>query len=73
MVVGLLINVATNSATYYGARTAAFGTHESSTEGLNAVAWAVSSAYSFSLLGLVGCSLVAVGLALSVLRRTPRP
>ncbi|MET0622810.1 MAG: hypothetical protein ABW250_07520 [Pyrinomonadaceae bacterium] len=73
MVVGLLITVASNVATYYGVRTAVYGTHDSTAEGLASIAWALSSAYSFSLISLVGCFLVLVGLALSMLRRVPRP
>lgn len=73
MVAGLLITVAANAATHYRVRTAVYGTHHSSTEGLTAVAWAMSSAYSFSLISLVGCLLLVAGLALSVLRRVPRP
>lgn len=73
IVVGLLITVVANAATFYGVRTAVYGTHHSSTEGLNAVAWAISSAYSFSLISLVGCFLIVVGLALSMFKRAPRP
>lgn len=73
MVVGLLITVAANVTTHYRVRTAVHGTHHSSTEGLTAVAWAMSAAYSFSLISLVGCFLIAVGLALSMLGRVPRP
>lgn len=73
MVVGLLITAAANVTTFYRIHTAVYGTHNSSTDGLAAVAWAVSSAYSFSLVGLVGCLLLGVGLALSMLGRAPRP
>lgn len=73
IVVGLLITVAANVATYYGVRKAVYGTHDSTAEGLASVAWAISSAYSFSLISLVGCLLLVVGVALSMLRRVPRP
>jgi hypothetical protein len=68
IVVGLLITVAANVTTYYRVRTAVYGTHESTAEGLASIAWAMSSAYSFSLVSLVGCFLLVVGLALSVLK-----
>lgn len=73
IVVGLLITVAGNVATYYGVRTAVYGMQHSATEGIGSIAWGMSSAYSFSFISLVGCFLLVVGLALSVMRRSPRP
>jgi hypothetical protein len=73
IVVGLLITVAANVTTFYRVRTAVYGTHDSTAEGLASVAWAISSAYSFSLISLVGCFFMVVGLALSTFRRVPRP
>ena len=72
-VVGLLLTVAGNVATYYGVSTAVYGIRHSETEGIASVAWGMSSAYTFSFVGLVGCFLLVVGLALSFLRKSPRP
>lgn len=73
IVVGLLITVASNLKTYYGIRTAVYGMQNSATEGIGSVAWGMSSAYSFSFIGLIGCFLLVVGLALSLVARSPRP
>ena len=72
IVVGLLINVAGNLATYYGVRKAVYGMQNSATEGIGSVAWGMSTAYSFSFVSLVGCFLLIVGLALSLIKRSPR-
>lgn len=72
IVVGLLINVAGNLATYYGVRKAVSGMQNSATEGIGSVAWGMSTAYSFSFVSLVGCLLLVVGLALSLIKRSPR-
>ena len=73
IVVGLLITVAGNVATYYGVRTAVYGMQHSAEEGIGSIAWGMSSAYSFSFVSLIGCLLLVVGLALSVFRSSPRP
>ena len=73
IIVGLLITVAGNVATYYGVRTAVYGMQHAASEGIASIAWGMSSAYSFSFVSLVGCFLLVVGLALSVLKRSPQP
>jgi hypothetical protein len=71
--VGLLVTVAGNVATYFGFRKAVYGMQNSAAEGIGSVAWGMSSAYSFSFISLVGCFLLVVGLALSVIKRSPQP
>ena len=73
IVVGLLITVVGNVATYNGVRTAVYGMQHSATEGIGSVAGGMSSAHTFSFVSLVGCLLLVVGLALSVMKRSPLP
>ncbi len=71
--VGLLITVAGNLATYYGVRTAVNGIRDAESSGIASVAWGMSSAYTYSLVSLIGCFLLIVGIALAALRRRQQP
>lgn len=66
--VGLLITVGGNLATYYGIRTAVRGIEDSESSGIGAVAYGMSTAYSYSFVSLIGCILLIVGLALAALK-----
>jgi len=69
IVIGLLITVASNFATYYGIRTAVNGMIDSAANGIGAVAWGMDSAYFYSTVSLGGCFLLIVGLALAALSK----
>ena len=64
-VIGLLVTVAGNLMTFYGVRTAVNGMMNSETNGIGDVASGMTTAHSYSLIGLVGCFILIVGLALS--------
>ena len=64
-VVGLLATVTGNLMTFYGVRTAVNGMMDSGARGIGDVASGMSTAHSYSLIGLVGCFILVVGLALS--------
>lgn len=65
IVFGLLITVAANFATYYGIRTAVNGMLDSGATGIGTVAWGMDSAYFYSLIGLLGCFVLIIGLTLA--------
>lgn len=68
--VGLLVTLAGNLATYYGVRTAVAGMQVTDgAGGIADVAWGMSSASSFSLVSLLGCFLLIIGIALAALGR----
>jgi hypothetical protein len=73
IVVGLLINVAGNLATYNGVHTAINGMMNSAENGIASVATGMSSAYSWSLISLVGCFILIVGLLLAAFKPKARP
>ena len=68
IVVGLLITVASNLATFYGLFTAVNGMRTAETNGIASVAWGMTSAYSWSFASLFGCFLLVVGLILAAFR-----
>ena len=69
IILGLLITIAGNFATYYGIRTAVNGMLDSASNGIGIVAWGMDSAYFYSLVSLVGCFLLVIGLSLAALTR----
>lgn len=69
IILGLLITIGGNFATYYGIRTAVNGMVDSATNGIGTVAWGMDSAYFYSVVGLVGCFTLIAGLALSALTK----
>jgi hypothetical protein len=73
IVVGLLIIVAGNLATYYGIHTAVNAMRDTAESGIGDVAWGMSSAYFYSFVSLFGCLLLVVGLVLTALRRKHQP
>ena len=66
---GLLITVVGNFATYYGIRTAVNGMVDSAENGIGIIAWGMDSAYFYSVVSLVGCFLLIIGLALGALAK----
>jgi len=69
IVLGLLVVLASNFATYYGIRTAVNGMLDSANGGIGIVAWGMDSAYFFSVVSLVGCFILIVGLILAALAK----
>ncbi|MBC8029889.1 MAG: hypothetical protein H7Z16_07245 [Pyrinomonadaceae bacterium] len=67
--IGLFITVAGNFATYYGIRTAVNGMIDSAASGIGTIAWGMDSAYFYSVVSLVGCFILIVGLALAALSK----
>ena len=68
--VGLLITVVGNLATYNAVRTAVNGMQViNGAGGIADVTWGMSSAHSYSLVSLVGCFLLIIGIALAALGR----
>lgn len=61
--------MASNFATYYGIRTAVNGMLDSANGGIGTVAWGMDSAYFFSVVSLVGCFILIVGLALAAVAK----
>ena len=68
IVVGLLITIAGNLATFYGVRAAVRGMMNAESAGIASVAWGMTSAYSWSAVSLLGCFLLIVGLVLAAVR-----
>jgi hypothetical protein len=68
IVVGLVINIAGSLATFYGVRTAVRGMMSAESAGIASVAWGMTSAYSWSAVGLLGCFILIVGLILAAIR-----
>ena len=64
-VVGLLVTVAGNLMTFYGVRTAVNAITNSETHGIGDIASGMTTANSYSLISLIGCFILVVGLALS--------
>jgi hypothetical protein len=71
--VGLFITLAGNLATFYALHTAVNGMRNGESSGIALVAWGMSSGYSYSLVSLIGCFLLIVGIVLAALRRGGRP
>ncbi len=69
IILGLLVTVTSNLATYYGIRTAVNGMLDSANGGIGIVAWGMDSAYFFSVVSLVGCFILLVGLVLAALAK----
>jgi len=72
IVVGLLITVAGNLATFNGVHTAVNGMMNSAENGIASVATGMSSAYSWSLISLFGCFILIVGLVLAALKSSAK-
>ena len=68
-ILGLLITIGSNLATYYGIRTAVNGMIDSAQGGIGVVAWGMDSAYFYSAFSLVGCFILVVGLVLGALTK----
>ena len=64
---GLLTTSAANFATYYGIRAAVNGMLDSASTGIGTVAWGMDSAYFYSVVSLLGCFLLIIGLTLAAL------
>jgi uncharacterized membrane protein len=71
-VAGLLITVLGNLATFNGVHTAVNGMMTAESSGIASVATGMSSAYSWSLISLVGCFILVVGLLLSAFKPKAR-
>lgn len=69
IIIGLLITIGSNFATYYGIRTAVNGMLDSAQSGIGVVAWGMDSAYFYSVVSLVGCFILVVGLGLGALTK----
>lgn len=72
IVVGLLITVGGNLVTFNGVRNAVNGMMSAESNGIASVAWGMSSAYSWSLISLVGCFILVVGLVLAAFKPSAR-
>ena len=72
IVLGLLITAWSNLATVYGLNTSINGMQNSAENGIGLVAWGMSSAYFWSLVSLVGCFVLIVGLALAAFKSSAR-
>lgn len=71
IVVGLLISIAGNIATYYSARTAVNGMLADLSNGIAPVSWGLTSTYAWCFVSLFGCLLLLVGLVLAAVARSP--
>lgn len=72
IVVGLLITFVCNLATFYGIRTAISGMMNAETSGIASVARGMSYASYGSVIGLLGCFVLIIGLVLAAVTSPAR-
>lgn len=72
IVLGLLVNVACNLATFYGIRTAISGMMNAESAGIAGVARGMSYASYGCVVGLLGCFILIVGLILAAISSPAR-
>lgn len=69
VVLGLLVTGVGNVYTYITSQEIVYGIEHNATEGTGRLAWALSANHSWSLVGLVGCVILGVGLVLMLFAR----